>query len=80
MSEIIEKLAPIFRSVFDDETLVVESTTKAEDIDEWDSLAHIRLVVSIEKSFGLNFTTEEIAELSDVGDMAQLIIKKQANE
>jgi acyl carrier protein len=79
MSAIIDKLKPIFRTVFDDDDLVIFAATKADDIDEWDSLAHIRLVVSIEKDFGLRFTTDEISNLGNVGDMADLIIQKQSN-
>ena len=52
---------------------------KLNDIDEWDSLAHIRLVVSIEKALELRFTTDEISNLANVGEMAELILKKQAN-
>jgi acyl carrier protein len=51
MSDIFDKLIPIFRNVFDDDELIINETTKAEDIDEWDSLAHIRLVISISSAF-----------------------------
>jgi len=79
MSPIIDKLKPIFRAVFDDDDLVIFAATTANAIDEWDSLAHIRLVVSIEKDFGLRFTTDEISNLGNVGDMADLIMQKQSN-
>jgi len=75
----IEKLTPIFRDVFDDEDLVIEQNTTAQDVDGWDSLAHIRLVVSIEKALGLRFSAAEISGLVNVGEMAELILKKQAN-
>ena len=79
MSDVFDKLFPIFRNVFDDDELIIVETTKAEDIDEWDSLAHIRLVLTIEKVFELRFTTEEISNLANVGDMAKLIMKKQTS-
>ena len=79
MSNIFDKLIPIFRNVFDDDELIINETTKAEDIDEWDSLAHIRLVISIEKVFELRFTTDEISNLANVGDTAKLIMKKQTS-
>ena len=79
MSDIFDKLIPIFRNVFDDDELIINETTKAEDIDEWDSLAHIRLVISIEKVFELRFTTDEISNLANVGDTVKLIMKKQTS-
>jgi len=79
MSNIFDKLIPIFRNVFDDDELVINETTKAEDIDEWDSLAHIRLMISIEKVFELRFTTDEISNLANVGDTVKLIMKKQTS-
>ena len=79
MSDIFDKLIPIFRNVFDDDELIINETTKAEDIDGWDSLAHIRLVISIEKVFELRFTTDEISNLANVGDTAKLIMKKQTS-
>ena len=75
----IEQLTPIFRDVFDDEDLVIKQNTTAQDVDGWDSLAHIRLVVSIEKALGLRFTAAEISGLVNVGEMAELILKKQDN-
>jgi acyl carrier protein len=77
--ETIKRLTPIFRDVLDDDDLIITPATKAEDVDGWDSLAHIRLVVSIEKALGMRFSAEEVSSLENVGDLAALIIKKQAN-
>jgi acyl carrier protein len=73
----LQQLVPIFQDVLDDDSLAIDATTTAEDVDGWDSLAHIRLVVSIEKAFSLRFSAAEISELQSVGDMAALIVKKQ---
>ncbi len=79
MTNMIKKLLPIFRNVFDDDELVINASTTAQDVDGWDSLAHIRLIVAIEKSFGLRFSAAEISEVENVGQMAELILSKQAN-
>ena len=73
----LQQLVPIFQDVLDDDSLAIDATTTAQDVDGWDSLAHIRLVVSIEKAFALRFSAAEISELQNVGDMAALIVKKQ---
>ena len=73
----LQRLIPIFQDVLDDDSLAIDATTTAQDVDGWDSLAHIRLVVSIEKAFSLRFSAAEISELQNVGDMAALIVKKQ---
>lgn len=77
MIALLEQLLPIFRNVFDDEDLVISPLTTAMDVDGWDSLAHIRLVVAIEKFFGLRFSAAEISEVENVGQMAELISSKQ---
>lgn len=77
--EIIGQLTPIFRNVLDDDELIITPATKAADVDGWDSLAHIHLVVSIEKAFKMRFSAEEVSSLENVGDLVTLIIKKQAN-
>ena len=73
---IMEKIQDIFRDVFDDEELVVEDSTSSDDIEEWDSLSHIQLVVAVEKTFGL--TSKEILSWEDVGEMADAIYAKLA--
>jgi|TARA_B110000259_G_C13784491_1_gene310019 acyl carrier protein len=76
---IIGKLLPIFQNVFDDDELIITSLTTAKDISGWDSLAHIRLIVAIEKSFRLRFSANEISELENVGEMVNLIVIKKKN-
>ena len=75
--DILKELQPIFQDVFDDESLVVTNETSAADIEEWDSLAQIRLVVAIEKHFGIKFAFGELQNVSKVGDMINLIEAKK---
>ena len=74
---IVEKLTPIFQDVFDNDGLTISESTTAKDVDGWDSLAHIRLVVSIEKAFGIRFSADEISNLENIGALAEIILKKQ---
>ena len=74
--EIMAKIQVIFRDVFDDETLVIRDSTSSADIEDWDSLEHITLVVSMEKEFNLKFDLKEVNELANVGEMADLIASK----
>jgi acyl carrier protein len=73
---IINTLNEIFKNVFSDENIELTNETSAQDISEWDSLAHIRLVVTIEKEFKIQFYTAEVAELENIGEMIDLIYKK----
>jgi acyl carrier protein len=76
VSEIYGRLTPIFRDVLDDDDLVPTADLSAADVPEWDSLRHVRLVVTVEKEFGLRFATGEIASLQNVGQLVQLIQAK----
>jgi acyl carrier protein len=76
---VIKKLLPIFQNIFDDDNLIITNLTAAKDISEWDSLAHIRLIVAIEKSFNLRFSANEISKLKNVGDVVDLIMLKKKN-
>ena len=68
--EIYSKLNEIFEDVLDlDETPNLTDETSADDIEEWDSLSHIQLIVAIEKAFGIKFTSLEIMKWANVGDM-----------
>jgi len=73
---IIQELVPIFRDVLDQPDLVLESKTSASTVDGWDSLAHVNLVVAIEKKYRVKFALGELQALKNVGDMADLIEKK----
>ncbi|MEE2722156.1 MAG: acyl carrier protein [Pseudomonadota bacterium] len=75
-NEIFEKLTPIFQDVFDDDEIVLVSDLTAADVDEWDSLSHIRLIVSVEQAFGISFTAAEVSRLENVGEFADLVKSK----
>jgi acyl carrier protein len=74
--ELIDTVTAIFREVFDDETLVLNDNMSASDIDEWDSLTHIRLIVSHEIEFGIKFSIAEVSELNNVGEFINLLESK----
>ena len=73
---VYEKLTTVFRDVFDEDDIVLEPTTTAHDVDGWDSLNHIRLVLAVSKAFGVKFSAAEVGELKDVGEFVELIRTK----
>lgn len=74
--DILSKVQNIFRDVLDEENISLTSQTTANDIEEWDSLTHIQLVVAIEKSFKIKFTSKEILSWKNVGEMVETIHTK----
>lgn len=72
-SEIFVTLNEIFRDVFDDDSIIVDETTTAVDIDDWDSLTHINLLASVEDEFGIRFQMKDVVSMKNVGEMADLI-------
>jgi len=74
--EVIKKFNQIFIEVLDNDEIVLEESTTASDIEEWDSLTHIQLIVEIEKSFNINFTAAEIGGFADVGAMCRFVSEK----
>ena len=73
---ILERVEAILRDVFDLPQLVVTPSLTAQDVEEWDSIAHIRVVVAIEQEFKVKFALGELQSLQNVGDMLRLIEKK----
>ena len=73
---VFQKLDEVFQDVFDDSSIHVTETTTAADIEDWDSLEHINLIVAVEDTFGIKFTMGEVTHMEQVGDMADLIRKK----
>ena len=78
MNEIRLQLQDVFRRVFDDDDLSITDATTAADIDGWDSMAHVNLILAVEKQFGVRFSASEIAAMQgqDVGHLARLIASK----
>jgi acyl carrier protein len=76
--EIFSKVADIIRDVFDDESLLPTDATTSEEVAEWDSTNHVRLMVAIESDFGIRFETDEITSPENVGEIVDMIAKKLA--
>jgi acyl carrier protein len=72
-TQIYARLTEIFKDVFDEDSIEITPETSAKDVDGWDSLTHIRLILTIEKAFKIKFSTSEIGKLENVGDLVTLI-------
>ncbi len=75
--EIFKALDEVFEEVFDDESIHVTDETTADDIEDWDSLEHINLVVAIENRFGIKFNMSEVTSMKNVGEMVDIILERQ---
>jgi acyl carrier protein len=75
--EILKRLSTIVADLLDLDSVELTITSVADDVDGWDSLAHVRIVVAAEEAFGCRFTTNEITGLKTVGDLVALI-KRQS--
>jgi acyl carrier protein len=71
--QIYSKLAEIFQDVFDNDPIEVTPELAAKDVLEWDSLTHIRLLLTVEKAFKVKFSTSGVGKLENVGDLVALI-------
>lgn len=81
MTELISEITEIVRDVFGDDEIVLTETTTAADVDGWDSLMHLNLVIAFEGEFGVKFTTSEISTMKEegqnIGTLAALIASKK---
>jgi acyl carrier protein len=75
-SEILNEVNLIFQEVLDDQNIIINYDSSSENVDDWDSLAHIQLIVAIEKKFKLKFTAKEMVEWKNVGEMIENILNK----
>lgn len=77
-NDLLADVQEIFRDVFDEDELQIHFATNAKDIEEWDSLAQIRLTVAIEKRYNIKFAFGELQNLNNVGEMLDVILEKIA--
>ena len=77
-TSILQTLTEIYRDVLDDEDIMLTRETVAADIEDWDSLSHIQLIVAIEKQYGIKFQTAEVQAFQNVGDIHDAIVSTQA--
>lgn len=75
-NEILERVQEVFRDELELDDLVLTDETTADDVEEWDSLTHVQIVVALEKAFALKFTSREILSWDNVGDLVDCIDKK----
>ena len=73
----LEELQQVFRNVFDDDGIIITRDTTAADIEAWDSVQNVTLMLEAESQFRVRFSTAEMAYLKNVGDLVDLIEKKQ---
>ncbi len=74
--EILQEVEKLCREVCDNSSIVLDEATSAKDVDEWDSFAHVSLIMSIEKHYGIRFALGELQDLKNVGELVHMIGSK----
>ena len=69
----MDELAPLFREIFQDDTIAVRRETTAADVERWDSLTHIDMITMVEAHFGIRVPTRVVTRMRDVGDLVQVV-------
>lgn len=75
-AEIVKKLTPVFRKVFDNNTLELTDELSALDVENWDSLSHMLLIAEVESNFAIKFRLKDLNKMANVGDMIDIISSK----
>lgn len=77
-TDIIDRMTPVFQEVFDDDNLTIDASTTSGDVEDWDSLSNVRLIIAVERAFGVRIKASEVAQLDNVGSLADLVAQKLA--
>ncbi len=77
-SQVLEDITKVFIKVLGNKNIKLTPDTVAADVEDWDSLNHIQLVVAVEKHFGIRFTSTEIQSWKNVGNMCESVMKRSA--
>ena len=79
MTDTLAQLTAVFQDVFDDTDLQITRSTSANDVENWDSVSHVTLMLNVEKKFQVRFSSSEVAKLQNVGELIDLIEKRVQN-
>lgn len=78
MQDILNRMTPIFQDILENDSLEITADLTAGDVDRWDSLAHVHILIALEKEFSIQFDVLQVGDLKNVGELATLIEKKSA--
>lgn len=78
MDAMLDQLQSVFRDVFEDDELTIDRQTSADNVEGWDSLMHVSLMINVERVFGVKFSTTQVASLKNVGELMDLIESRRA--
>lgn len=78
MDAMLDQLQSVFRDVFEDDDITIDRHTSADDVEGWDSLMHVSLMINVERVFGVKFSTTQVASLKNVGELMDLIESRRA--
>lgn len=76
IENVLDQVQEIFRDILDEESLIISHSTTANDVDGWDSLTHIQLIVAIEKKYKVKFSSKEILSWKNVGELIESLNSK----
>ena len=79
-NEIYAKITSVLRDVLENDTVEAKPEMTANDVEDWDSFSHIRIVLGVEQAFGVKFSTPEIAQFENIGQLADLVAEKISNQ
>lgn len=75
-TDIFERLQMIFRELFEDDSIALTPETTAHDVERWDSLSHVDMMIMVEETFGVRFSTREVTGLANVGQLVNAIERR----
>lgn len=78
--QILQEITKIIREVLDHDDIILTRETEATDVEDWDSTAHIRIMVAIEEAFGIRFETDELSDIPNVGALIDIVSQKLAKK
>lgn len=75
-TQVLARLTEIFRDALDDDSLVLAPTTTADDVEDWDSVSHISLMLAAEDAFDIRLNAAEVGELANIGQLVEIIASR----